>query len=97
MYGKSEYVRNRTPGTETTQLVLGLLHDFGGFLTTREKATTLSSHNDSAPMVELIREFLELRQIDDTVQPNFQWERKCIRSNKLQAETSPEPSFSNSD
>lgn len=50
----------------TDQVISGALFDFIGFLTTRDKAITLSSHDEATPAVEAVKEFAKLRGLDLT-------------------------------
>lgn len=45
-------------------VILGALYDFMGFLTTRKEKLILSSSDDVAPAVEVIKEFCDLRGVD---------------------------------
>jgi len=80
MYGKSEYVWGNSQETATTRLVQGVLYDFGGYLTSRKEEITLSEKHDCSVIVELISDFMKEREIDNTFQPDYQWEGKCIRT-----------------
>lgn len=61
-------------------VVLGVLYDFMGFLTTREEKLILSASNDAAPAVEVIKEFCDLRKIEDC-EPLQQWEGRLAKTN----------------
>ncbi len=58
--------------------VIGILNDFMGFLTARDKLLMLSSYNDASPAVEAIQEFLKQRNIADAP-PDFDWKYQCER------------------
>ena len=51
----------------TAPIVCGAIFDFAGWLTTRSESVTCSGAHDAGPMVELIREWAELRglSLDD--------------------------------
>jgi hypothetical protein len=57
-------------------IVAGVLLDFGGYLTLRNKPFTTSAKN-SAPMVKAIKAFMKLRGVDNTCEPFFQWPARC--------------------
>lgn len=52
------------------------LFGFCGWLTTREKITTMASNQDAAPIVELIKIFCEANNLTD---PDDNWTDKLIR------------------
>jgi hypothetical protein len=57
-------------------IVAGVLLDFGDYLTMRNKPLTASANN-SAPMAEEIKAFMELRGVDSTCEPFSQWPARC--------------------
>jgi len=59
-------------------IISGVLFDFCGFLTTRDKSITFSSHHNAAPAVEAIEKFMKKRNVE-LVTPNFDWykEKAC--------------------
>lgn len=59
-------------------IVSGVLYDFAGFLTTRPQRLVVSASDDASPMVELLREFMQLRGIDVRCEPMIeQWPARC--------------------
>ena len=59
-------------------VVSGAIYDFAGFLTTRDKEITLSSHHNAAKIVPLIKEFFTLRGVDQTCEPMIGgWQNRC--------------------
>lgn len=50
--------------TDLEKLISGALFDFGAFLTTREQSVTIGADQNSGPMVSLIQEFAESRNLD---------------------------------
>lgn len=46
------------------------IYGFCGWLTCREKETVMSSHHDSAPIADLIKEFCEVNNLPD---PRENW------------------------
>lgn len=78
---RSEYLSYGISDEEKfTKIALGIIYDFGGYLTTRDEEVTLSTHHDSGVMVDLIGDFLEKRGIEKDLSADFQWERHCLRS-----------------
>lgn len=59
-------------------IVIGVLFDFMGFLTTRKERICLSSSDDANPAVPAIQNFLKNRRIEN-VDPLLQWEDRCSR------------------
>ena len=57
-------------------IVIGVLYDFMGFLTTRKEQIVLSSANAAGPEVEAIKEFLYEKNIEDA-DPLDRWEDRC--------------------
>jgi hypothetical protein len=50
-------------------VVSGVLFDFAGFLTTRKEKLICSSSSNAAPMVEALKEFMNLRGVDQKCDP----------------------------
>ena len=57
-------------------IVIGVLYDFMGFLTTRKEQIVLSSTDVAGPEVEAIKEFLYEKNIEDA-DPLDRWEDRC--------------------
>lgn len=45
-------------------VIVGVLNDFMGYLTTRDKRLICSAKDNASPAVEAIKEFLEMRGVD---------------------------------
>ncbi len=60
-------------------VALGILYDFMGWLTTREKRLILSSSDNAAPAAEAVEEFRKLRGIEDC-EPLTQWEGRLSKA-----------------
>lgn len=71
-------------------VVIGVLNDFMGFLTTRKETLILSSHNLAAPAAVAIEEFLVSRNIANA-EPLFQWEEQCQREEQAPLKLEKEP------
>ena len=54
------------------------LFGFVGWLTTRDEKTVISSTDDCAPIVELIKQFYDANDLDD---PRDGWENNLIHPN----------------
>ena len=52
-----------------------VLYAFCGWLTTRKEKTIMSSTDDAAPIVELIKQFSEANNLED---PREGWEKKLV-------------------
>lgn len=59
--------------SNTASIVCGAIYDFAGWLTTRSESVTCSSAHDASPMVELIREWAELRGLSLDVANVLHW------------------------
>lgn len=50
-------------------IIAGALFDFIGFLTTKAVPITVSARHEVPPIVEALKEFMELRGVDQTCEP----------------------------
>ena len=55
----------------------GVIYDFAGWLTCRDKQITLSAVDAASPAAEAVKEFLTLRGVDQDCDPFFQWHMRC--------------------
>ena len=58
-------------------IVSGAIYDFAAFLTTRDERITLSATDNAAPAADAVKAFLELRGVDQSCEPFFQWPSRC--------------------
>lgn len=66
------------PSEKFNDLFTGILYDFMGFLTTRPEQLVLSSHDNAAPAVPAIADFLIKKGVKQT-DPNWSWPELCNR------------------
>jgi hypothetical protein len=59
---------------EDYQIALGAIYDFAAFLTTRKRKLVLSHKHNAAPLVEAIKEFMEVRNIPN-IKPDINWDK----------------------
>jgi len=65
---------------QINELILGVVNDFGGFLTTEPDTLITGAIHDAAPMVGKIRNFLKLRKIEtNNIECDLKWENKCLQ------------------
>ena len=59
-------------------VILGVLYDFMGWLTTRSERLVLSSTDDAAPAAEVVKNFLVMRGVDMSCDPMIHdWPSRC--------------------
>ena len=69
---------------QVNELIIGVINDFGGFLTTESGTLITGSIHNASAMVEKISKFLKLRGVETkSMSCDLKWEEKCIqRKNK---------------
>jgi hypothetical protein len=59
-------------------VISGALYDFGAYLTTRPEVLKVSEKHEAGPMAVVIKEFLELRGVSLTCEPQvMDWQYRC--------------------
>ena len=74
---RSEYLdRAATDEERFTKLLIGALLEFGRVV-----------DSDRVDVAELVEKFLQEREIESNLAPNFQWERECLKLTEVEFES----------
>jgi len=61
-------------------IVSGAIYDFAAWLTTREEQIKASSKDDAAPIANAVKEFLKIREVDESNPLIQDWQDYLVRN-----------------